>query len=854
MRRAENDMTRRRRTPRIPSVLVMLAALAAGLLGGPPLAGPAVAGPALAGPALAGPAEAGAGAGAGAAADPVRIPVDGAGPGRVFDGVGAISSSSSKLLYDYPEPQRSRILDALFLPHHGASLQVLKVEIGGDTNSTVTSEPSHERTRGAVDCDRGIEWWLMQEAHRRNPAIRFAGLMWGAPGWFEGGLWSHDQVGYTVDWLDCAARHGLDIGYVGGVNESYTPPPSAAFFKDLRRALATAHPETKIVATDEHVPPDYFAAATQMKADPDYAAAVDVLGEHDVCVWRSLYQHCHANQDALDSGKPLWNSEQSTQTAHDGAGPLARAMNRDYLDARITGNLNWALVGGFYGDTATGGTGLLLTEWPWSGRVTRSASVWVDAQTTQFTAPGWRYLDQASGYLPDGGSYVTLHDPATGDYTIVVETLDATATDTARFDVSGGLSDATLHQWSTDLTSDDDADWFVRGADVRPHDRAFTATFRPGRVYTLSTTRGQHKGELRTPPGVDADSRLPLPFRQDFEHLDRTRMAPYFLDQQGAFEAAPCRAGRPGTCYRQVITTPPLKWHAGGKQPTSVVGDPLWWGDYEVAADALLEQPGAVEVVGRIENYDAVSTSGYHFRIDDSGAWSVYTEDSTGKDTTLASGQDAAFGVDRWHRLALSFHGDAIVPSVDGRALGTIHDSTHSSGQAGIAVPSYQHAEFDDVTVTATAPQPRLVPRQEITATASSEHAGVYQHHRYLAAYAVDGVVENQWKSDFDPKAALPQSLTLDLHRTRTIEGLLYKPPFTAGGAPDAITGYTLSVSRDGTHFTDVASGVWPSTTATKTVRLPSPQDVRYVRLTAASSTSGSAAASEVGVLVPAPK
>lgn len=32
---------------------------------------------------------------------------------------------------DYPEPQRSEILDYLFKPNFGAALSILKVEIGG---------------------------------------------------------------------------------------------------------------------------------------------------------------------------------------------------------------------------------------------------------------------------------------------------------------------------------------------------------------------------------------------------------------------------------------------------------------------------------------------------------------------------------------------------------------------------------------------------------------------------------------------------------------------------------------------------------------------------------------------------
>ncbi|CAL1157653.1 unnamed protein product [Cladocopium goreaui] len=51
-----------------------------------------------------------------------------------FEGLGALSAgASSRLLQDYPEAQRNEILDLLFKPQYGASLQVLKVEIGGDT-------------------------------------------------------------------------------------------------------------------------------------------------------------------------------------------------------------------------------------------------------------------------------------------------------------------------------------------------------------------------------------------------------------------------------------------------------------------------------------------------------------------------------------------------------------------------------------------------------------------------------------------------------------------------------------------------------------------------------------------------
>lgn len=84
------------------------------------------------------------------------IILDGTSAGRTFDGVGAISGGggNSRLLVDYPEPQRGQVLDYLFKPGHGAALQILKAEIGGDTNSTSGAEPSHQHTRGDLDCNR----------------------------------------------------------------------------------------------------------------------------------------------------------------------------------------------------------------------------------------------------------------------------------------------------------------------------------------------------------------------------------------------------------------------------------------------------------------------------------------------------------------------------------------------------------------------------------------------------------------------------------------------------------------------------------------------------------------------------
>src|SRR5262245_3322737 len=143
------------------------------------------------------------------------VTVDGTATGRTFDGVGAISGGggNSRLLTDYPEPQRGQILDYLFRPNFGAAMQILKVEIGGDTYSTSGAEASHKHSATDLNCDRGYEWWLMEQAKARNPNIKLAGLSWGAPGWIGNGtFFSTDMINYLVAWLTCARdSHGLTI-------------------------------------------------------------------------------------------------------------------------------------------------------------------------------------------------------------------------------------------------------------------------------------------------------------------------------------------------------------------------------------------------------------------------------------------------------------------------------------------------------------------------------------------------------------------------------------------------------------------------------------------------------------------
>src|ERR1700722_14300068 len=73
-----------------------------------------------------------------AAGATTTIRVNGNGGDLVYAGVGAVlgGGGNARYLADYPPRQRDQILDYLFKPGYGAQLQILKLEIGGDSDSS----------------------------------------------------------------------------------------------------------------------------------------------------------------------------------------------------------------------------------------------------------------------------------------------------------------------------------------------------------------------------------------------------------------------------------------------------------------------------------------------------------------------------------------------------------------------------------------------------------------------------------------------------------------------------------------------------------------------------------------------
>jgi hypothetical protein len=624
------------------------------------------------------------------------ITIDGSSGGRTFDGVGAISGGggNSRLLIDYPEPERSQILDYLFKPGYGASLQILKIEIGGDTNSTSGAEPSIEHTRGTVNCNVGYEFWLAQQAKARNPNIKLYGLAWGAPGWIGGGnFWSSDMINYLVSWLGCAKQDGLNIDYLGGWNERGY---NVSWYEQLRSTLnSSGYSAVKIVAADSD-----WSVANDVDSNPSFASAVSILGAHYPCGYRSSQSSCGVPSAATSSGKTLWASENGSDDYNAGSQAMARGINRGYIDGRMTAYINWPVVAAITPNLPYPTMGLVLSPQPWSGYYQVGKNAWVMAQTSQFTAPGWHYLDTASGYIGgnrNNGSYVSLKSTNNSDYSTVIETVDAGSAQTLHFTVTGGLSTGTVHVWSTNLNSGNPSDYFVHASDITPQGGTFSLTVQPGSVYTVTTTTGQGKGTAAGP----ASGGFTLPYSDTFDGYATGTEAKYLMDWQGAFEVVGCGGGRTGQCVRQMSAQAPITWDPL-TDPHALLGD-VSWNNYTVSSDVMLEKAGYAELIGRAgsQSYQgAAGLNAYHLRVSDNGSWSILNSNTNGNVSTLTSGTVAALGTGHWHTLALSFSGSTITASIDGSQVGSVNDYTWGAGQVGYATSQGETAQFDNLSIT----------------------------------------------------------------------------------------------------------------------------------------------------------
>jgi O-glycosyl hydrolase len=639
---------------------------------------------------------------------PQPIVIDAASPGKIFDGVGAISGGggNSRLLIDYPEPQRSQVLDYLFKPNYGANIQVFKVEIGADMDSTDGAESSHMHTATDENYNRGYEWWLMEQARARNPNIKLVALAWGAPAWVgNGNYWSQEMIDYIIKWLQHAqSDHHLTIDYLGGRNEHGY---NVEWYKQLKAALrANGLGSIQVIASDDWERNKLWNIASEMRKDPAVNDAIDIVGVHGPG-WGG-----YPTPDAIALSKPLWDSEGHFDQKP-GYNEMARNINRNYVAGRVTATVFWPIISAMVDNLPYDDIGLIKSNQPWSGHYAVTPSVWVMAHTAQFTQPGWQYLDSASGFFSADatgahGSYVALRSPNRKDFSLIIETVQSKSPQTVHFSIAG-FPRRKLHLWTTDLTSSDPAQWFVKQPDIATVNGKFSLDLLTGRMVTVTTTIGQSKGDAVPPAAAPFN----LPYADNFKSYSAGRLARYFSDMYGAFETAPCDGGRSGICLSQLVPREPIAWKRTDNRPFTILGN-LDWTNYTVSTDILFEQPGSADLIGRLTGMSGSDIpNSYILRVADTGEWSLRrtsTEQdkrTRQSDTVLAAGTINPLGVKQWHRISLAFNGSSIVPQIDGKPvtiygkpMNAVTDATYAKGMVGLGAPNYSLVQFDNFQIT----------------------------------------------------------------------------------------------------------------------------------------------------------
>lgn len=629
------------------------------------------------------------------------IALDGKRLGRTYEGWGTVFSYA-KLLYDYPQKERDEILDLLFLPNYGASLQILKMPIGFDGNSDHSCWQANKRSADDPgNYRRGYGGWLFQEAVKRNPDITLAALHWGYPAWAKTDELKARFIYEYVKGIKDA--YGFTIEYIGGnQNESKITPEVT---KMLRKKLdAGGLGNVKIVAADEGARVKVYSVIETMQNDKDYADVIDIIGVH--------YKIRPADSDILDGaypfGKRIWSTEEGGGNF---TNPLYSYSTIDqfmklFLDVKITAAMRWLATASHYENMAWSGNGIIKANEPWSGHYEVGGIVWGIAHITQFIHPGWQMIELDDNHIripgdkTKMGRIATYKDNKSNNYSMLIRTNDSLPDDgmTLKFNIKN-LSQKEVYVWQSDFT-ESESQWFVDSETLTPKNGILELRIKPNRIYSVTTTRGQRKADTNIP----SVKPFPFPYKDNFEKYKDEDLPTYFVNISSSFEVA---SDGNNKVLKQVVRDAPTQWHYGSKptsQPMTIVGD-LDWTDYTVSVKVKMRNRGKALLSGRFDGKKISSkhfdAEGYWLETDNTGQWRLIRKDKKIEDLiVLDSGKTDDIALNQWFTLSLSFKGPNIQAFINNKKVSQVEDTTYKNGNVALAVMSNKVTDFNTPSPT----------------------------------------------------------------------------------------------------------------------------------------------------------
>jgi len=642
--------------------------------------------------------------------------------GRRLDGYGAISGggATSRLLFSYSEPYLSDILDFLFLPQHGVSLHHLKVEAGGDGQSSEGVEPSHSHFEGDADFTRGYEWRLMVEAKKRNPNILISVLAWTWPGYLSTGgrglsPWNDPEksASYLIDWIVAAKNiYNVTVDFVDADwNERGW---SSDFVVILRRLLDNAgFTSTGLICGDDA---HKFSCSSEAASNSTLRNSIIALGVHGPD---------SPDPVALSTGLSLWGTE--VHAPDPGGVDLAEVFLNLYSTFDVTGFLLWNLVSAYNPALFSPDWGIFRAWWPWCNHYELDGRSWVFSHFTQATLPGWTFVSKqggGSGTLSGGGLWNALVDGPSGGVTLIIsKPMQGTTPEVAQFSLSssvdGSLPTSLFAMRSIVIAGSDFgrnlSDYFVEQTDIPVINGMISVTLEPGDLWTLSTIKMVKGVTTNTPSPITP---FPRSWADNFDSCPIAQEAEFFTDQTGVFECVNDTQGGRGVIMRQVVPTHPIAWRPDEQRPFTVFASDISWASVDVSIDIRLSAAGDVATIGARANPNCCGRvitgedfmPGAWVSVGESrGGWVLYNAiaNVTTHVGILASGSLSADPLPGdWHTLRLvidnknvaSFFYDGVV-AFQGKDL---TNQVPDEGFVGFGTGNYgQFVEYDRFNVTA---------------------------------------------------------------------------------------------------------------------------------------------------------
>ncbi|MFZ4450784.1 S-layer protein [Salibacterium aidingense] len=470
-----------------------------------------------------------------------------------FKGFGTVTANNtSRLLLDYKEEHPAQyweIMNALFNKETGAGLAHVKVELGGDVNSSSGTEPATMRYEDEpANVLRGAGFQFAADAKSINENITTEILRWGEPRWTwqdaaDGDYESRYQwYKQTMDAVE--EEYGFALDYIGisqneraqNGNHRIEEEWLEYFTSHLKKEpnYNTDYKDIKLVAADGYR--DTASISQTLLDNEELMDEIDVISSHYGLTGSEELQELQ--NTLIEEGKEpkeTWVSEgiapminaryrENMEPEYDGLGGQAGIID---VTSRIISVYSWEGAGdlplqsvsfdfqpsvaAFYQGAQYNPKHLISAFDPWSGFYEKDGGLQGVRHVMNFVEQDdpetsenerWMYIKGATysdGEFFDGGvdvdtgtnNYMTLKDPETDDYTTIFAN---NTKDTRNYKIQtenlNGKENAPVYVWETRGAEEGepyDNNWLQNIKQITPENGEYDIEVKPYSIVTIST-------------------------------------------------------------------------------------------------------------------------------------------------------------------------------------------------------------------------------------------------------------------------------------------------------------------------------------------------------------------------------